>query len=159
MNQNRIEELQASEALLHRLLEAAGCPDEDNGDRIVARVKGLYDAVIGTHRAVTPAEGGPDMCGDCGADIEDAIDEAVLCPAHGRREAADELIDLRSKVDALESPKHWATLTPWREPPTHQHGVPFRCGHCGHEIVDGHMCVRIQTPTGSYAKVLDDDRG
>jgi hypothetical protein len=67
-------------------------------------------------------------------------------------------IRVREELLRRLSPKYSATLEPWREPPTHQHGVPFRCGQCGSEMFDGHMCVLIQTPTGSYAKVLDDDR-
>lgn len=91
-------ELRAAEKLLHRVMEAAGCPDEESGGRVVARVKRLHDEVLGTHRPVTPAEGGPDMCGDCGADIEDAIDEARLCRAYGGRETTEELVALRARV-------------------------------------------------------------
>lgn len=71
---------------LSRLIEAAGCPDEDNFTQVVARVKAHHDAVLGTHRAVTPTEGGADMCGDCGVDIEDAVEDGTLCPAYGKRE-------------------------------------------------------------------------
>ncbi len=90
-------------ASLERLAEAAGCPDEENFEAIVSRIHDSLVTIVETHRPVTPAEGGADMCGDCGADIEDAIQEARLCPAYCRRAFAEER-DLRMLCQTM---RHW----------------------------------------------------
>lgn len=98
-------ELCGTDRLVQRLALAAGVPDEDSFTAIEARVQSLHDAVLGSHRPVTPCEGGPDMCGDCGVDIEDAMGEAVLCPAHGRRDSdvAKEAFDVEhARIEARE---------------------------------------------------------
>lgn len=91
-------------ASLARLTEAAGCPDEENFESIVSRVHDSLVTIVETHRPVTPAEGGADMCGDCGADIEDAIQEARLCPAYSRRQFAAEHFELRALCQMM---RHW----------------------------------------------------
>ena len=73
---------------MQRLADAAGCPDEESLTKIVERVKHLYDAVLGTHRAVVSIHGGADTCGDCGMDIEDACQEGALCPARLQQKEA-----------------------------------------------------------------------
>lgn len=74
-------EIQGLCRLVGELYEAAGMPDADSAGRVVARVKALRDTVLGTHMACTPVGRAGDVCASCGADMEDAADAALLCPA------------------------------------------------------------------------------
>ena len=55
------------------------------------------------------------------------------------------------------TPSHSALLRPFHEPPTHQVGAVYTCGCCGSRLIHGHMCVRIETPTGSYTKIISQE--
>ncbi len=67
--------------LLHRVADAAGCPDYESFHEVIARVQALHNAVLGSHRQVTAPDGGADFCADCGMDIEDAVSDGLLCLA------------------------------------------------------------------------------
>lgn len=66
---------------IHLVAEAAGVGDADTVGAIVHRVEALYKGVYGSHRVVLASEeSGDDTCGDCGADIEDALSDGLVCP-------------------------------------------------------------------------------
>ncbi len=75
-------------SIIHDLADAAGVPDADLPGGIVARVKALYRAVIETH--IEDRDSG--LCVLCGADIEDALTDGMVCPHYGQTLVADDVI-------------------------------------------------------------------
>lgn len=90
--------------LLHRVAEAAGVDDYESFGEVIRRVKTLHDAVLCSHRYVTAPDG--DMCGDCGADLEDALTDGAICPARNEtgttvlREALEKIRDCTDDHEA-----------------------------------------------------------
>lgn len=67
------------ETAMQRIATAAGVEDADCFGAILQRVEALHRGVLGSHRVVT--DGGVDyLCSDCGADIEDALTDGLVCP-------------------------------------------------------------------------------
>jgi hypothetical protein len=85
---------------MNRIAKAAGVEDADTFGEILFRVEALHNAVLGSHRQVTDPGGGPDFCADCGADIEDAMTDGLICPAGKRRLADGGRISSLSPTDA-----------------------------------------------------------
>lgn len=72
-------EPKGAESALQRIARAAGVEDADTFGAILQRVQALHDGVLRSHRIVAD-EKGYDICGDCGADIEDALTDGLVCP-------------------------------------------------------------------------------
>ncbi len=66
---------------LQRIARALGVEDADCFGAILGRAETLHRAVLGSHRVVSVSDDhGADTCGDCGADIEDALTDGLVCP-------------------------------------------------------------------------------
>lgn len=66
--------------LVHELSVALGVPDAELPGEIISRAKALYRGVLGSHIVEVHPASGADRCGACGADIEDALTDGLICP-------------------------------------------------------------------------------
>lgn len=74
-------------------------------------------------------------------------------PEQGRTGTPDRA-DYERELRRLARPSHTSVLRPFQEPPTHQVGTTYTCGNCLTPLLQGHMCVRVETLTGSYTKII-----